>query len=283
VHTTIATTDASYDGDGQQVKRVQTTQINSQQLGSVTTYYLRSSVLGQVITAYDTQGAKQKSYVCGGGALIASSSSAGLVWRYNNPVTGDGRDTDAQGKLVEAAYLDPQGVDVGASDPANGNGEPTPPEPLPHADAYAALLPRSVGGSGRCRLEGFDVGCGWIPSLEATGHVAPGAPAAAFKPVYSRSQSRYVGFARLNPNTGQYVATVFTHFDYTTVTIEGRTSGNTSLANKSASLSSMRLQKAAVCRVSVILRHECCCQTIKEPPHVRGRIGELLHRANRNL
>jgi hypothetical protein len=63
VYTTIATTDVSSDGDGRQLKRVATTQVNSQQPGIVTSYYLRSSVLGHVITEYDGQGTRRKSVV----------------------------------------------------------------------------------------------------------------------------------------------------------------------------------------------------------------------------
>lgn len=73
------------------------------------TYYLRSSVLGQVITEYSAEGVRQKSLAYAGGTLIATSSSTGLLWRYNNPVAGDGRETDAQGKVVVATSLDPRG------------------------------------------------------------------------------------------------------------------------------------------------------------------------------
>jgi hypothetical protein len=138
-------------------------------------------------------------------ARVWFTSTHGQNLRHvTNPLTGDARDTDATGKLVNDTHLDPEGVNTGASDPANNNGDPQP-EALPHAGAYAAFLPHSLGGSGRCRLEGFDVGCGFISSLEATGLVQSGSGSPAFLPVYSRSQRRYIGFAWLNPGTDQYL------------------------------------------------------------------------------
>ena len=172
IYTTIATTDAGYDGGGQQFKRVKTRQGNSQQLVIGTTYYLRSGVLGQVIAEYDEQGVRQKSYVYGGGGLIASSSSSGLLWRYHNPLTGDGRETDAQGKLAAATYLDPDAIDVGATDPANGPSEPGP-EPQPMMGAIAAFFPASLGGSGgSCIVDGMEIGCGFANSLIGMGAAA---------------------------------------------------------------------------------------------------------------
>jgi len=168
VWTTVTTVDATYDGDGQQCKRVETKQINGQQPTSATRLFVRSTVLGgQVITEYDGLGGRQKSYVYGGGALITWTPNAGLIWRFNNPVTGDGRETDGLGRMVTASYLDPEGVDVRAIDPANTQGEPTPPDPLPRAGAYAAYLPHSLGGSGRCSVDGFEVGCALVSSLQA--------------------------------------------------------------------------------------------------------------------
>ena len=164
------TVDASYDGDGQQYKRVETKQTNSQQPSSETKFFLRSSVLGgQVVTEYDGLGARQKSYVSGGGAVITSSPSAGLIWRFNNPVTGDGRETDGLGKVTTGSYLDPEGVDVRVSDPASTQGEPPPLDTLPQAGAYSAYLPRSMGGSGRCSFNGMETGCALVNSLLASG------------------------------------------------------------------------------------------------------------------
>jgi YD repeat-containing protein len=166
VQTTITTIDAFYDGDGQQVKRVETKQVNSQPPTSGSTYYLRSSVLGgQVVTEYDAQGARQKSYVYGAGALIASSSNGTLSWLYNNPVTGNGVETNQQGSITASTHVDPEGVETGATDPAANQGEPPPPQPLPHAGAYAAYLPHSLGGSGNCSVDGMEIGCGFASSL----------------------------------------------------------------------------------------------------------------------
>jgi YD repeat-containing protein len=166
VLTTVTTVDASYDGDGQQDKHVWTTQINSQQPTTETRFLLRSTVLGgATITEYDGQGGRLKSYIYGGGAVISSSPNGGPIWRFNNPVTGDGRETDGLGKVITASYLDPQGVDTEATDPSNNQGEPPPPDPLPQAGAYGAYLPHSLGGSGRCSVDGMEVGCALANTL----------------------------------------------------------------------------------------------------------------------
>ena len=118
IFTTTTTTSAAYDGDGQQVKRVQTRQTNSNQPGVDTTYYLRSSVLGgQVITDYDVQGARKNGYVYAGGSLVYEQVGSQSRWHVTNPLTGDARDTDSTGKLINDMHLDPEGVSTGASDP----------------------------------------------------------------------------------------------------------------------------------------------------------------------
>jgi YD repeat-containing protein len=166
VWTMVSTVDASYDGDGQQSKRAETKQINSQQPTNQTRFFLRSTALGgHVITEYDELGGRQKSYVYAGGALITSSPSGGLAWRFNNPATADGRETDGLGRVTNSSYLDPEGVDTGGTDPANNQGEPPPPDPLPQAGAYAAYLPHSLGGSGRCSVDGMETGCALVDSL----------------------------------------------------------------------------------------------------------------------
>lgn len=202
IFTTVTTTGALYDGDGQQVKQVVSKQTNSSQTSLTTSYYLRSSVLGQVITEYNGQGGRRSSFVYAGSALLASqnnidvNTSAGLSWRYNNPVTGDGRETDPQGKVLQAASLDPEGVDAGMADPASTNGEPTPPEGLPNAGAYVAYLPHSLGGSGFCRVNGMETGCGFATSYASSGAAEPARPTA--QAIYSRSLGRYVGLAIYN-------------------------------------------------------------------------------------
>ena len=169
IFTTATTTGAAYDGDGQQLKRVQTKQVNSNQPQVVTSYYLRSSVLGgQVITDYDGQGARKNGYVYAGGSLVYEQVGSQSWWHVTNPLTGDARDTDATGKLVNDTHLDPVGVNTGASDPANMQGDPVP-APLPHAGAYAAYLPHSLGGAGQCAVDGAEYGCGFIESLRRSG------------------------------------------------------------------------------------------------------------------
>lgn len=84
-----------------------------------------------------------------------------------NPLTGDARDTDAQAKLYGETHLDPEGVNAGASDPA-GMSDPQQPS-LPHAGAYAAFLPHSMGGSGRCSIDGMETGCAFAESFRDSG------------------------------------------------------------------------------------------------------------------
>ena len=174
VLTTAATTRDEYDGDGLQLKQIISKQVNGGQPQSLITYYLRSSVLGgNIIAEYDGQGTEKLSRVFAEGEQIASLAGGGVEWRYVNPVTRDVRESDAQGKIGATTHLDPEGVDVGPTDPASIQGEANPPAPLPQAGAYASLLPRSAGGMRTCKLEGFAIGCGWVTSLENTGHVAP--------------------------------------------------------------------------------------------------------------
>jgi hypothetical protein len=71
-------------------------------------------------TDYYANGALKKSFVYAGGALIASSSNGALLWRYNNPITGDGLETNTQGQVGLTSHLDPGGVEVGATERAFG-------------------------------------------------------------------------------------------------------------------------------------------------------------------
>lgn len=166
--TTTSTSAAIYDGDGRQVKRLQIDQTNSNQAQG-TTYYLRSSVLGgQVITDYDENGTRRNSYVYAGSNLVYEQLNGQSLWHVTNPLTGDARDTDSAGKLVNETHLDPEGVDTGATDPGSMQGDDEP-VPLPHAGAYAAFLPHSLGGSGRCTVDGMEIGCGFVDSLLRSG------------------------------------------------------------------------------------------------------------------
>jgi hypothetical protein len=162
------TTGAVYDGDGLQVKAAVTKQVNSNQPSTQTTYYLRSSVLGgQAITDYDDQGTRVNSYVYAGGNLIYEQLNGQNLWHVANPLTGDARDTDAQAKLYDETHLDPEGANTGPSDPASMSDPQQPP--LPHAGAYAAFLPHSMGGSGRCSIDGSETGCAFAESFRDSG------------------------------------------------------------------------------------------------------------------
>jgi YD repeat-containing protein len=143
LQTTAVTQSNLYDGDGLGLERVTTKQINSNQPTSAATYYLRSTVLGgKTISEYNASGMRQASYAWSGASVIAQQTGAdtsmpALRWEHVNPVTGDGRETDPSGLVMTATHLDPNGVNVGESDPFSGAaGDP------------------SAGGSGESAAEG---------------------------------------------------------------------------------------------------------------------------------
>jgi YD repeat-containing protein len=123
VITTAVTTADTFDGDGVGVRRDIIRKLNNNQPTTQTTYYLRSSVLGgRTVTEYNTAGARKTSYAWAGGEVLAQQtgvdgSAPRLKFQHVNPVTGDGRETDAAGTLLSATYLDPDGVNVGVRDP----------------------------------------------------------------------------------------------------------------------------------------------------------------------
>lgn len=169
VLTTTTATSAIYDGSGQRVARTETRQTNANPPSVQTTYFLRSSVLGgQVISDYDAQGTRTGGYVYAGGNLLYVQRYGQNMWHFVNPATGDARDTDITGKLINDTHLDPEGVNTGASDPAGLAGGPEP-APLPFAGAYAAYLPHSLGGAGNCTVNGAQTGCAFAESLRSGG------------------------------------------------------------------------------------------------------------------
>ena len=72
--------------------------------------------------------------------------------------------TNAQGAVVVASYLDPDGMDLGATDPANAPHDPGQ-QPQPMAGAFGAFFPGSMGGSGSCIVDGTEIGCGFADVL----------------------------------------------------------------------------------------------------------------------
>jgi hypothetical protein len=167
VFTTTTSSEASYDGDGMQLKRSLTMQVNTNQATVDATFFLRSTVLGGLVIAdYNSQGTRLNSYVYLGRNLLFQQRSGQNTWHASNPVTGSARDTDSQGKLVADSYLDPEGVNTGAAAQPSGD---TQPAPIPHAGAYAAFLPHSLGGTGLCSQDGAETGCAFAYSQLESG------------------------------------------------------------------------------------------------------------------
>jgi YD repeat-containing protein len=188
-HTTKENT---YDGDGQVAKSVRTTQVGVNAATTTPVYYLRSSVLGgRVVSEYGAGGVRQSSYVFAGGEVVAQQSPQAnglsqLRWRHTNPVTGDAVETDSTGVVTGRTVLDPEGVDVGDTNPftdvvdntcdigvvcdhSGGGGEGGSTQSA--VDQMAAQLwPRSSGGSGAtCIVDGLEMGCHLAQSLRAIG------------------------------------------------------------------------------------------------------------------
>lgn len=131
---TLMTQAETYDGDGVGVKRVVTKRTGNGTPTTETIYLLRSTVLGgRAISEYNSSGARSTSYAWAGGKVLAQrvgidTATPELRWQHVNPVTGDGKETNAAGTLKNSTHLDPDMVDVGESDPATwevpepGNG-----------------------------------------------------------------------------------------------------------------------------------------------------------------
>jgi YD repeat-containing protein len=164
-NTTATSRSQTYDGNGQEVKRVDTTQINNYQPTTKTTYYVRSSVLGgQVVAHLDAQGVVQSSFVMARGTVLATrtqfASNIYVEWEHPNPLTGDTIKTGATAGWMEATHFDPQGVDVGESDPFPNGAD----QVLTLGDAGGGkIAPIGYGGGrSKCVLDGLETDCGFI-------------------------------------------------------------------------------------------------------------------------
>jgi YD repeat-containing protein len=170
IDTTVTTRNQTYDGNGVVAKSVFTEQFNSGTPTSATTYYLRSSVTGTFIAEYDGAGTRTKASVYAGGTVIAEQLPTGttpqVFWQHVNPVTGDGLNTDASGVATNRTTPNPDGVDVGDSDPfAPPAGAGEPPDPSQSAiDHMVAQMIPGYGGP-KCYVNGALSGCHWAGSL----------------------------------------------------------------------------------------------------------------------
>jgi YD repeat-containing protein len=177
IWTTAVTQADTYDGDGLGVERVTTSQLNSNLPTSAATYYLRSSVLGgRIVSEYDSSGVRQTSYAWAGANVLAQQTGANttpsLRWEHLNPVTGDGRETDPTGKIVNATHLDPDAVDAGESDPLAGSaGDPSGGGSDSAIEGRVAALMSGYFDM-KCSIDGMLTGCAVAGAAVASGAAA---------------------------------------------------------------------------------------------------------------
>ncbi len=149
----------SFDGDGQMVKKVQT----SSGTTISTIIYLRSSVLGgRVVTELNAQGQKQVGYVFAGSEVLARQVNNIVSWEHRDPLTGSRVDSRADGNFDRISQLDPMGVDVGFADPFLFCCDAPPIQP---EQRTFYLLDGSGVPDGRCTLDGIAIDCGWAFQL----------------------------------------------------------------------------------------------------------------------
>ncbi len=118
-----STTTRSLDGEGRQVKTVESTYNDAAGIWvTTTTYYLRASVLGgQVLAELAVDGAKTRTFVYAGGAVLAQQKFygpyQGVEWEHRDPSNATFRTTMINGALLHLSELDPTGADAGTHAP----------------------------------------------------------------------------------------------------------------------------------------------------------------------
>jgi subtilisin family serine protease len=154
-----------HDGDGQMMRRDETT-LSGNWSNTTTTYYQRSSVLGgRVIAELNAAGAMQKQNVYAGDELLATQTAGTqAVWLHDNALTGSRGYSLADGYFAREMEADPMGVDMGLADPFivwDGGGNLEPERPM--------LLGGMGEPSGRCTLDGMAIECGQAMRMLDTG------------------------------------------------------------------------------------------------------------------
>jgi hypothetical protein len=127
-------------------------------------YFLRSTVLGgRVISEYVDNGWLLHNYVYAGAERIGDNTQFPSgdplnYWFHVDPVTGDTMKADASGAYGRS-ILDPQGLEVGDTDPfpSDGSGDP---DGIPDISSLMnpAPMPIPFGGV-RCVVDGIDDFC----------------------------------------------------------------------------------------------------------------------------
>jgi hypothetical protein len=213
-----------FDGDGQRVK---TTEPN------IVTYYVRSTVLGgSVIAELDGSGNKQRGFVYANGKVLAEQFQNGsLAFVHEDPSGISVRRTHApSGSPIDFIELDPFGAEAYLDDPYiedpdfDGRGEGGPVYP-----GYGNLSYPSDG----CTLDGVYVPCEMASRAEGMGAavIGPDSPTR-----YNHTKQRFEhfrafvdGYSGWLPSGASYGgggnARLFSGYDYTSVSIEGSTSG----------------------------------------------------------
>jgi len=120
---------------------------------------------GQVVNELNGSGQKQTGYVYLGEQLLAKQVNAtaspptkAVIWRHEDPVTGSRGSSSIYGGYSAQLQPDPEGVDVGFSDPFSN---PSGPEPQPD---LISLMGGSAGSS-QCRLDGVEFPCSLVIKL----------------------------------------------------------------------------------------------------------------------
>ena len=161
------------DGEGKTVRRddYKMRPNNGYENLEKTEYSIYSSVLGKVLTELNGNGTKKRTFVYGqGGKVIAAQNAAGsgtaayVEWENTDPSNASFAATSLSGAIFYSgddgqAELDPEGSNVGASNPYNQQNSTN-------------LLPFPGGGGGggwgdpfggySCRLDGFEMPCGQV-------------------------------------------------------------------------------------------------------------------------
>jgi YD repeat-containing protein len=159
-----STTTRDLDGDGQQLKTVESIFSETAQAWTTTTiYYVHSTVLGgQVLTELGTDGAKTRTFVYAGGTVLAWQRFYGpnpaVEWEHRDASGASFRTTDivgspwGSGPDDNPAELDPTGADAGTHAPLIS---PNPPDensgsltPYPSFMDAASGLTRTYGTEG---------------------------------------------------------------------------------------------------------------------------------------
>ena len=119
-------TTSGYDGDGHPLKMSEET-TNSPDWQIVLTeakYQIWSSGLGGFLSEAKETGAKEKTKVYAGGAVVAEQTAVGVLWTHADPLTGSSIKVRRSGVEYERKEYEPLGQEVAAVEPEEENPSP---------------------------------------------------------------------------------------------------------------------------------------------------------------